>query len=147
MQLKIKRINKTLPLPTKIPETAGYNIYSRNRVVIKPKQIKLVSTNLVIKVPLGYFLLIANRSSTPMSKGLIMANGIGVADPFYCGDKDELMMEFLNITDKPVVIDKGEKLAQVIIVKYETVTWNEVEAMGEKGFGGYRLVNGKPAID
>ncbi len=147
MKIKIKRIDKDLPLPTKIPGAAGYNLYSRNKVNIAPKEIKLVSTNLIIKLPDGYFLMIANRSSTPISKGLIVANGVGIGDPFYCGDKDEILIEFMNITDHDVVIDRGEKLAQALVIKYESPDWLEVVEMGEEGVGGYKLVNGKPMID
>ncbi len=73
-----------------------------------------------------------------MIKGLMLANGVGVVDPFYCGDKDELLVELINIKEKPVKVNKGEKLAQGMLVKSESVEWEEKERFNKKGVGGYK---------
>lgn len=144
MKLKIKRIDKSLPLPTYEIGGAGFDFICRKTVKIQPKEIKLVPTNSIIKLPKGYSIFIFSRSSTPLRKGLILANGVGVLDSFYCGDKDEIMLEFLNITNQEVTIKKGEILAQGVLIKHETVRWQEVKKMNNKGRGGYSVVLDRP---
>jgi dUTPase len=68
----------------------------------------------------------------------MLANGIGIIDPFYSGDNDEVKIQLLNFTDKPTRVTKGEALAQGMLVKREPVEWLEVESMGTDGHGGYR---------
>ena len=138
MELKVKRFDKSLPLPEYEKGAACFDLICREDAVIEPKEIKLVPANIAVKIPAGYALLIFIRSSTPMKKGLMLANGVAVGDPFYCGDKDEVLIEFWNFTGKAVNISKGEKLAQAMVIKSEMVTWNEVEQMGEEGVGGYK---------
>ncbi len=137
MKLKTKRIDKSLELPKYEKGAACFDFVCREDATIKPKEIKLVPSNSVIKVPVGYSILIFSRSSTPLRKGLMLANGVGVLDSFYCGDKDEIMLEFMNISNKIVEIKRGEKLAQGMLIKHETVEWEEVEKMEDKGRGGY----------
>jgi dUTP pyrophosphatase len=88
---------------------------------------------------MGRLVLIFNRSSTPLRKGLILANGVGVVDSFYCGDKDEIMLEYLNIGDQDVVVEKGDRIAQGMIVKFVKAEWEEVEKIDDVGRGGYTL--------
>ena len=139
MKIKIKRIDKSLPLPRQKEGAACFDFVCRETTTIKPSEIKLVPSNTVIKVPQGYALLIFARSSTPLRKGLVLANGVGVTDPFFCGDKDEIILEFLNVTDEDVTIERGESLAQGMVVKHETVEWEEVSEMKEEGKGGYSV--------
>jgi len=137
MKLKIKRIDKSLPLPSHDKGASCFDFVCRKSVKIKPKEIALVPTNSVIKIPEGYTLLVFSRSSTPLKKGLILANSVGVLDSFYCGDKDEIMLMFYNITKKSVIVNRGEHLAQGMVVEHEEIIWDEVEKMPEKGRGGY----------
>ena len=65
---------------------------------IPPRSIGLVGTGLVIAVPDGYFLGIFARSSTPLKRGLMVANGVGVVDADYCGPDDEVKMQVINMT-------------------------------------------------
>ena len=86
MLLRIKRLDPTIPLPT--PATggaAGFDLAAAEDVAIPPHQIRLVGTGLVIAVPDGHFLGIFARSSTPLKRGLMVANGVGVVDADYCG--------------------------------------------------------------
>ncbi len=137
MQVRIKRFDKKLPLPEKEKGAAAYDLHCREDCVVEPNSITLVPVNVAIKVPEGYFLLLAARSSTPLKKGLLLANGIGIVDPFYCGDKDEIKVQLLNHTDKPVKIATGEQLTQAILIKAEAVQWQEVDTFGTDGHGGY----------
>ena len=65
---------------------------------IAPGRVALVRTGLIIEVPTGHFLGIFARSSTPLKRGLLVANGVGVIDPDYSGPKDEVMVQVLNFT-------------------------------------------------
>lgn len=79
---------------------AAFDFYCREGVIIPPREIRLVPANNAIAVPRDHFLLLSARSSTPWKKGLMLANGIAIIDPFYCGDKDEIKIMLFNITDK-----------------------------------------------
>jgi dUTP pyrophosphatase len=138
MKLRIKRFDKTLPLPYAKPQAAGADLACREDMTIPAHTVKLVPVNIAVEVPDGYFLLLASRSSTPLKKGLMMANSIGIVDPFYNGDKDEILVQLLNFTDQPVEIKKGELLTQALLMKHESIEWEEVDTLGTDGYGGYK---------
>lgn len=138
MKVKIKRIDKSLPLP--IYETSGsvgFDFLSRTDVRIEPKEIALIPANLIIETPEGYMLMIASRSSTPKRKGLSLPHGVGVLDIDYSGEKDEVLIQVYNFTEKPVEVIKGEKIAQGVFVRVDKAEWEEVENMGQKSRGGF----------
>ena len=138
MKVKIKRIDKSLPLPTyQTAGSVGFDIYSREDMEIKPHEIALIPGNIIVETPQGYMLLVALRSSTPRKKGLIKPHGIGVIDNDYCGEGDEIKVQVYNNTDKIVKVEKGERVAQGIFVKVDRFEWDEVERMGKNrgGFG------------
>lgn len=137
MNIHIKRFDKTLQLPQADRRAVGFDLACREDITIPPHEVGLVPVNIAVAVPDGYFLLLAARSSTPLKKGLMLANGIGIIDPFYCGDKDEIKIQLLNFTDKPVDVKKGELLTQGLLVKHEAVNWEEVDSFGTDGHGGY----------
>ena len=138
MQIPIKRFEKTIPLPSYEKGAACFDLICRETVVIPPRQIKSVPQNIALQIPDGYALLVFSRSSTPMKKGLMLANSVGVIDPFYCGDNDENLAFFMNFTDSPVTVEAGEKIVQGMIIKTEPVEWQEVESFNELGHGGYQ---------
>ena len=138
MRLKIKRLDPTVGLPE--PATAhaaGFDLAAAADVQIPPHSIRLVGTGLVIAVPDGYFLGIFARSSTPLRRGLMVANGVGVLDPDYCGPADEVKIQLLNFTSEPVQINKGDRLAQGIVLPAPRVEWHEVETISADTRGGF----------
>lgn len=137
MKLKTKRIDKSLPLPDYEKGAACFDFVCREDVTIGPGKIELVPLNVVIRVPDGYALLVFARSSTSINKGLVLANGVGVVDSFYCGDKDEIVAAFYNFASKKIQVKKGERLAQGMLIRHEVAQWSEVENMGAIGRGGY----------
>jgi dUTP pyrophosphatase len=138
MRLKIRRLDSTVPLPAYgTDESAGFDLAASHDLVIAPHQIALVRTGLVIEVPSGYFLGIFARSSTPLKRGLIVANGVGVIDPDYSGPDDEVMIQVLNVTGADVHIRRGDRLAQGIILPAPRVTWEEVRAIRQTTRGGF----------
>ena len=105
--------------------------------MIASRQVALVRTGLVIEVPTGHFLGIFARSSTPLKRGLLVANGVGVVDPDYSGPSDEIMIQVLNFTDADVQVRRGDRLAQGIVMPSPRVSWQEVEATGKAARGGF----------
>lgn len=138
MLIPIERFDKSYPLPSSDAGAACFDLICRETVTIPPHEIKAVPQNVALQIPKGHALLLFSRSSTPMRKGLMLANGVGVADPFYCGDKDENLAFLINITDKPVTVAAGDKVVQGMIIKTETVEWVEAETFNNDGHGGYR---------
>lgn len=137
MKVRIKRFHEDLPLPEhKTSKAAAFDLYARETVEIQPASIGNVPLNNVIETPDGYFLLVAARSSTH-KKGLLLANGIGIVDPDYSGDEDELRAVYYNFTSKPVLVERGERIAQGTFVKIEKADWQETKEMGNKNRGGF----------
>lgn len=138
MRLKIKRLDPTVGLPQ--PATgraAGFDLASAVDIDIPPRSIRLVGTGLVIAVPSGYFLGIFARSSTPLKKGLMVANGVGVVDADYCGPDDEVKIQLINVTDTPVKVSRGDRLAQGIVLPFPRVEWDEVAEISQPTRGGF----------
>ena len=138
MILKIKRLQSAVGLPE--PATshaAGFDLAAATDMEIPARSIRLVGTGLVIAVPDGYFLGIFARSSTPLKRGLMVANGVGVIDADYCGPGDEIKIQVLNITDAPVQVTRGDRLAQGIVLPCPKIEWDEVTEMSVPTRGGF----------
>jgi len=138
MKVKIKRLDKNLPLPTyATAESAAFDFICRETTIIGAKNYKVVPANNIIEAPHGYFLAVLPRSSTIKKKGLIMPNSIGVIDPDYSGPEDEVLMLFYNLTDQDVTVEKGERIAQGIFIKIDQVEWDEVNEVRPASRGGF----------
>ena len=116
---------------------AGFDLAAAHDVRVAPGQIALVRTGLVIEVPTGHFLGIFARSSTPLKRGLMIANGVGVIDPDYSGPNDEVMVQVLNFTAADVVLTRGDRLAQAVVLPAPRVTWEEVSEIRQTTRGGF----------
>ena len=138
MDVRIKRIDPSLPLPRYATEGAvAFDLHARTNVTIPPRQTGRVPCNVVIEVPPGYALIVASRSSTPVRKGLLKANGIGIIDQDYCGDTDEIQALFYNVTAAPVTVERGERIAQALLIPVPRVNWDEVTGFGTADRGGF----------
>lgn len=138
MQVVIKRIDKTLPLPEY--HTAGsvaFDLYSRIDAVVEKKTTMLLPTNFIFATPPGYMLSIVPRSSLFRKKGLKMPNSVGVIDQDYCGETDECSLYVENTTDQDVEVKRGERLCQGIFIKIDKAEWQEVDKMSDKSRGGF----------
>ena len=138
MQVSVKRIDPSLPLPRhETGGSVGFDLITRIDTLIEPGQIGLVPSNVIVQVPKGHALLILPRSSLPRKKGLVCPHSLGVIDEDYHGPEDEIFVQVQNITSDPVVIKRGERIAQGLIVKVEKAEWSEVVAHEAKTRGGF----------
>ncbi len=138
MKVKIKRVDKSLPLPKyETDGSVGFDLLCRESAEIAPQSIVLIPANVIVETPPGYMLMICLRSSTPRKFGLMMAQGLGIVDTDYCGEEDELKIQVFNFTDEPVTIERGSRIAQGVFVKVDTAEWYEVEQMGAPSRGGF----------
>lgn len=138
MTVKIKRVDKSLPLPIYHTKgSVGFDLVARETTTIKKNEIKLVPLNVIIKTPKGYALHLMSRSSTPLKRGLIVANGVGLIDQDYTGEEDEIKIQFLNISGKTQIVEKGERLGQGVFVKVGVAKFKEVSKMSKKSRGGH----------
>lgn len=119
------------------PGAAGFDLAAAEDALISPGEIKLVGTGLVFRVPDGYFLAIVARSSTPLKRGLALANSVGVLDSDYCGPDDELKLQLINIGRESVTVKTGDRLAQGIILQTARVEFEEGDTAttSRGGFG------------
>ena len=118
MKVKIKRIDKSLPLPEYHTSGAvAFDLYSRIDAVIKPKTLERLPTNIIIEIPIGYMLEIKDRSSTLKKKGLLISTGY--IDNDFHGESDEILLQVYNLTENDVIIEKGERLGQGVFVKVD----------------------------
>ncbi len=138
MRVKIKRIDKSIPLPQYHTKgSVGFDLTAREEVEVPPFTTAQIPLNIIVKVPKGYGLFLFSRSSTPARKGLMVANGVGVIDQDYSGEDDELKLAALNFTKKKVVVEKGERICQGIFLKLDTPQFLEVNKMSAKSRGGF----------
>ena len=85
---------------------------------------------------------IVARSSLPVRKGLIVANGVGIVDADYCGPDDEVKVEVLNVTRAPVEVRRGERIAQGLVLGVARVEWDEVAEASTPSRGGFGATGG-----
>jgi dUTP pyrophosphatase len=94
-------------------------------------------------VPQGHVLVVALRSGTPARKGLLAPGGIGVIDPDYCGPNDEIQIQVYNFTDDSVLVERGERIAQGVLLATSTCEWDEGGALSERSRGGFGSTGGE----
>lgn len=138
MHVRITRADPDMELPQyQTPGSVAFDLASAENLTIEPKQAAKISTGLIIATPPGYMLMISGRSSLYWKKGLIGTNGIGVIDQDFCGPEDILRLSLWNPGDTPVIITKGERLAQAFFLPVERAEWLEGSAEGSSrgGFG------------
>jgi len=138
LHVRIRRLHPHVALPAYgTAGSAAFDLALSEDVTIAPGEVRLVPTGLVIEVPERMFLAVFARSSTPLKRGLMVANGVGVVDSDFCGPTDELKIPILNITTQPVHLVVGDRIAQGIILPSPRVQWDEVSALREESRGGF----------
>ncbi|RZK78737.1 MAG: dUTP diphosphatase [Pedobacter sp.] len=110
--------------------------FVESQITIKPLQRTLVPTGLHIELPVGYEAQIRPRSGLAYKHGISIVNSPGTIDADYRG---ELKVLLINLSDTDFVINDGDRIAQMVIAKHETVNWEPVEVLNDtaRGAGGY----------
>ena len=139
MELKFRKINNLAKTPTRGSNSAaGYDLYAASsyNIIIQPHQTVKVGTGIAIAIPEGYFGGIFARSGLATKKGLAPANKVGVIDSDYRG---EVIVALHNDTDGIQVVEAGDRIAQLVILPFISVDFNEVEKLDEtdRGAGGF----------
>ncbi|MCX2475506.1 dUTP diphosphatase [Pedobacter sp. MC2016-05] len=138
--MNIKIINKSEhPLPKyETAHAAGMDLRASiaEDIILKPLQRQLISTGLYIELPVGYEAQIRPRSGLAYKHGISIVNSPGTIDADYRG---ELKVLLVNLSDTEFKIVNGDRIAQMVIAKHETIDWQAVNELGEtlRGEGGY----------
>jgi dUTP pyrophosphatase len=138
--MEIKIINTSEhPLPQyETAHAAGMDLRAAitEEIILKPLQRLLVATGLFIELPVGYEAQIRPRSGLAYKHGISIVNSPGTIDADYRG---EIKVLLVNLSDTAFKIVNGDRIAQMVVAKHETVSWQPVTALGEtaRGEGGY----------
>lgn len=138
--MQVKVINQSKhPLPQYQTESsAGMDLRAELSVPIslKPLERKLVGTGLYIELPIGFEAQIRPRSGLAFKYGITVLNSPGTIDADYRG---EIKVLLVNLSDAEFIVNDGERIAQMVIAKHDTVQWDAVEILNEteRGAGGY----------
>lgn len=139
MDLRIKRLDTGLPVPRYAHEgDAGLDLYSGESVTLEPMQRSLVPTGIAVAIPEGFAGFVQPRSGLAVRSGLGIVNTPGLIDSHYRG---EIKVIVINLDpEDPVVIGRGDKIAQLVIQPVARCSLVEVDeldatARGEGGFG------------
>lgn len=136
--LPIKRLDPTVELPSYAYDgDAGLDLRSNEDVTLAPFERRLVGTGLAIAIPEGYAGFVQPRSGLALREGLSMANTPGLIDAHYRG---ELKVCAINLDpSKSIHIERGERIAQLVIQKVPVVSLLEVDELDEtdRGAGGF----------
>ena len=137
----VKVINKGgNPLPEDATEfSAGLDVRAANDepVVLAPLARAIIPTGLYLEIPRGYEVQVRPRSGLAAKKGVTVLNSPGTIDSDYRG---EVCVILVNLSSEPFTVERGERIAQLIIARYEQIQWEEVGELsssdrGEGGFG------------
>jgi dUTP pyrophosphatase len=105
-------------------------------IILKPLERAIVKTGLFIALPVGFEAQVRPRSGLAAKKGITVLNSPGTVDADYRG---EIGIILVNLSNAEFVIKDGERIAQLIIAKYERVQWKEIEVLSEteRDIGGF----------
>lgn len=139
--MKVRVINKSNnPLPEYATEfSAGMDVRAANfePVVLKPLQRAMIPTGLYLEIPAGYEVQVRPRSGLAAKKGITVLNAPGTIDADYRG---EVCVILVNLSNDNFVIERGERIAQLVLAEHEKIEWEQTDSLessarGEGGFG------------
>jgi len=142
-RVRIRRLRPEVRLPAYESDgAAAFDLAAAEEVIVEPGRVALVPTGLVIEVPPGLALGIFARSSTPLKRGLMVANGVGIIDSDYCGPTDEVKIAVMNFTAASVTVRAGDRIAQGLLLSAPRVQWDEVAELASESRGGFGATGG-----
>ncbi len=138
MKIKIKKLDSAAYVPEYAhgpAEDAGMDVRSIESVVLEPGRPHAVATGLSFEIPSGYEMQVRPRSGLAVKHAITIPNSPGTIDPGYRG---ELKVILLNAGTSPYQIHAGDKIAQIVVARYEAVEWEEGSlAESTRGAGGF----------
>lgn len=137
MKIPVLRLDPTLPLPTHAhPGDAGVDLYARSGHLIGPEEWAMVPTGIAVAVPDGHVGLVAPRSGLAARHGVGVVNGPGVVDAGYRG---EIHVLLINHSREPFQFERGERIAQLVVVPAVDQELWEVDELppSPRGAGGF----------
>ncbi|MBQ2414965.1 MAG: dUTP diphosphatase [Alistipes sp.] len=138
--MKVKVVNSSaFALPEyQTPLSAGLDIRANlsDSITLSPLERAMVPTGLFVELPEGYEMQIRPRSGLAAKHGITVLNSPGTIDADYRG---EIKVILVNLSNTPFTIEPGERIAQMIVARYEQVEWQAVESLSEteRGAGGF----------
>ena len=138
--MKVRVINRSSnPLPQYASLlAAGLDVRANNSepIVLEPLGRAMVPTGLYLEIPAGYEVQVRPRSGLAAKKGVTVLNAPGTIDADYRG---EVCVILVNLSSEPFVIEKGERIAQLVLAKVEQLEWEEADSLAdsERGAGGF----------
>ncbi|HZH93949.1 MAG TPA: dUTP diphosphatase [Tissierellaceae bacterium] len=138
--MNVKVVNMgSLSLPEyKTAGASGVDLMANleSTVVLKPMERFMVPTGLFVEIPEGYEAQIRGRSGLAAKNGISLANGVGTIDSDYRG---EIKVILINLGNEPFEIKHGDRIAQMILAKYEKIEFTLVDSLEEtdRGSGGF----------
>lgn len=137
---QVRLVNKS-PHPLPEYQTAGsagmdLRVFLQEPVTLQPLERRLMPTGLYMELPQGYEAQIRPRSGLAIKRGLTLINTPGTIDSDYRG---EIMIPLVNLSGEPQTVNDGERIAQMVIAKYEQIRWEVVTELEstERGAGGF----------
>lgn len=139
MRIPIRRLDAGLPLPAaQHAGDAGHDLYAATDAALEPRGGRaLVPTGIAIAIPVGYAGFVQPRSGLALRHGVTVVNTPGLVDAGY---RDEIRVLLVNLDPvEPFKISRGDRIAQLVIQRFETVEWDEVTDLDatERGEGGW----------
>ncbi|MBQ7664251.1 MAG: dUTP diphosphatase [Bacteroidaceae bacterium] len=138
MEIKIVNRSKHALPSYATPLSAGMDLRANldTPVTLQPLERRLVPTGLFIALPAGYEAQVRPRSGLAIKKGIGVLNSPGTIDADYRG---EICVILVNLSNEAFVINDGDRIAQMVVARHETVEWTPVEALDEteRGAGGF----------
>jgi dUTP pyrophosphatase len=133
--VKMERLDPSLPLPAYAYEgDAAFDLYTAEDRVLAPGERHAFRTGVRYEIPDGYVGLVWDKSSVGIKGGLKTLGGV-----IDCGYRGELFVGLVNLSGAPYTVSRGEKIAQMLIQRKETVVFEEAplseSERGDKGFG------------
>jgi dUTP pyrophosphatase len=138
MQIRIKKLNALAILPEYAhgpAEDAGLDVRSLEDALLVPGIPQAVPTGLALEIPSGYEVQLRPRSGLALKHAITVPNAPATIDPGYRG---EVRVILLNLGSEPYQVKAGDRIAQLVVAKYETVDWQESDlADSVRGAGGF----------
>ena len=144
--MKVKVINRSgNPLPAyATPLAAGLDVRADNAepIELKPMQRAMVPTGLFLEIPAGYEVQVRPRSGLAAKRGVTVLNAPGTIDADYRG---EVCVILVNLGADDFVVERGERIAQLVLAKHEVIEWEEASELAdsERGAGGFGSTGAK----